>query len=166
VLDGGIGAWLASGESTSTDSPAIDRVPYKLEPNPKMIVTAEEVEAAADSGSFVLVDARDKNRFDGISEPIDTKAGHVPGALNLPFPETLQSDGRWRPVGQLGQIWQRAVTVDEGQPLATMCGSGVTACHLLITAELLGLPLPRLYVGSWSEWIRDETRDVATGDQG
>lgn len=162
VLDGGIAAWLAAGQPVSTNIPNIEPVHYAAQPNMQMVVTTEEIVAAQDNGCFTLLDARDKIRFDGESEPIDAQAGHVPGALNLPFADTLHSDGRWRPIGQLGEIWRSAVTVEEGQPLAAMCGSGVTACHLLITAELLGLPLPRLYVGSWSEWIRDETRRVAT----
>jgi thiosulfate/3-mercaptopyruvate sulfurtransferase len=164
VLDGGITAWLGAGELTSVDIPIIDSMAYKLEPNSKMIVTTEEVAAAQESGDFTLLDARDKNRFDGVSEPIDSKAGHVPGALNVPFSKLLQSDGRWRPIDELVEIWRRSVTTTEGQSLVAMCGSGVTACHLLITAEMLGLPMPRLYVGSWSEWIRDESRAVATAD--
>jgi len=99
-----------------------------------------------EGSDFCLVDARDRARFDGQKEPIDTVAGHIPGAINL---------------REIRRVWERLLGGDTSAPFSVMCGSGVTACHLVLSAALAGLEEPRLYVGSWSEWIQDTSRPVA-----
>ncbi|MFO6084524.1 sulfurtransferase, partial [Pseudomonas aeruginosa] len=107
---------------------------------------------------------RAQPRFRGEVEPIDPVAGHIPGAQCAAFTDNLGSDGRFLPPEQLHQRFSallRGRPVDE---LVAYCGSGVTACHNLFALSLAGFPLPRLYAGSWSEWITDPHRPVATGD--
>jgi thiosulfate/3-mercaptopyruvate sulfurtransferase len=112
---------------------------------------------------YKLVDARSKSRFRGEEEPIDPVAGHVPGAVSLPFESYIGEGGCWKPAEEVGQQLEAVLGHDRSQPWAAMCGSGVTACHLVIAALLAGFAEPRVYVGSWSEWIRDAGRRVATG---
>jgi len=81
----------------------------------------------------------------------------------MPFPVNLDEDGRWRPADELRSQWRNLLRDRPGTAPVVMCGSGVTACHLVIAAELAGMTLPRLYVGSWSEWITNPERPVATG---
>jgi thiosulfate/3-mercaptopyruvate sulfurtransferase len=129
-----------------------------------MVVTTEEVARRLGTDTtFRLIDARDQQRFVGAAEPIDTVAGHVPGAHNLPFTACLAADGGWCPAEELGAAWRSVLDGDPDGDSAVMCGSGVTACHLILSAELAGFTAPRLYVGSWSEWIRDPGRAIATG---
>ena len=164
VLDGGFAAWERAGQELSSDVPVYDPVEFHLRPDDSMIATTAEVMDATQSQQQILLDARDRPRFEGRTEPIDSVAGHVPGALNLPFLETIRADGTWRPVPELAELWQETLAGCQEAPVIAMCGSGVTACHILVTAHLLDLTPPRLYVGSWSEWIRDESRPIATSD--
>src|SRR5690606_7762059 len=108
-----------------------------------------------------LVDARSAERYEGRSEPIDAVAGRIPGARNLPLAETVDAEGRLRPAADLARIWSGVV--DPEKPWIAMCGSGVTACHLALSAAVAGLAPPRVYAGSFSEWIRDPGRPVAGG---
>ena len=111
----------------------------------------------------VLVDARAQERFAGAVEPIDPVAGHIPGAVNHPFTENLDADGYFLPAAELKRRWQERLGGKEPEHLIAMCGSGVTACHNLLSLEVAGLTGGRLYAGSWSEWIRDPRRPVARG---
>jgi thiosulfate/3-mercaptopyruvate sulfurtransferase len=90
-------------------------------------------------------------------------AGHVPGALNRPFLQNLGADGRFLEPGALRAAWTMLLSGTDTARLVSMCGSGVTACHNLLALEQAGMPGARLYAGSWSEWIRDAARPVATG---
>ncbi len=164
VLDGGLLAWQAAGQKLTNEIPQIEPKPFDAHPNSSMIATtADIVDSLNSENALLLVDARDRVRFQGVSEPIDAVAGHVPGAVNLPFLETTDDDGFWLSRPELSKRWQEALGEHAAAPVVAMCGSGVTACHLLLTAHLLGLEPPRLYVGSWSEWIRDTTRPISTG---
>jgi len=166
LLDGGFSAWRAAGLPVES---GIARNPLRsFAPNPRndWILTTTELAAAVDGGEVRdLFDARDRTRYRGESEPIDPVAGHVPGARNLPFTDFLGPDGRWRDAESRRELWQRALPAGAGPGFGVMCGSGVTACHLVLSALEAGLPAPRLYVGSWSEWIRDPARPVALGDE-
>ncbi|MGA8205492.1 MAG: rhodanese-like domain-containing protein, partial [Woeseiaceae bacterium] len=110
----------------------------------------------------LLVDARAAARFRGEEEPIDSVAGHVPGAVNLPYDASIGAQGRWRSSEELAALWADVLGETDERPWSVMCGSGVTACHLVVSALLAGRSEPRLYAGSWSEWIRDPDRPVAT----
>jgi thiosulfate/3-mercaptopyruvate sulfurtransferase len=111
----------------------------------------------------VLLDARAPERFMGGAEPIDPVAGHIPGARNRPATENLAPDGRFRSAAELHAVFEPA-GVREGVPVAAYCGSGVTAAHELLALELAGYPGAALYAGSWSEWVTDPSRPVATGN--
>jgi len=171
LLDGGFNAWQHRGLPLETKTPTVEPVTYRGRPDNGMVVTTREVAEAIGAGApLALVDARDAVRFEGEAEPIDPVAGHIPGARNFPFSASLTPEGAWRPVSELRQAWSRVLDGpaegtkgrDRGS-LTAMCGSGVTACHLIVSAALAGLPPPRLYAGSWSEWIRDPSRPIATG---
>jgi thiosulfate/3-mercaptopyruvate sulfurtransferase len=113
----------------------------------------------------LLVDARDRARFVGEVEPIDSAAGHVPGAVNHPFSESVDEMGVWKAEEEIRDSWSGVLGADPERPWVAMCGSGVTACHLALSAGLAGYRLPGLYVGSWSEWIRDPGRPIAIGTE-
>ncbi len=162
VLNGGLDAWTEAGGALSTDTPTVSPTLFTGVPDTGMVATTEEIAAAVGGNAPLnLVDARDASRFAGEVEPIDVIAGHVPGAISMPFLSGVHSDGTWREADEHRRAWQELLSDRPQEPLIAMCGSGVTACHLLISARLAGRPLPRLYVGSWSEWIRDVSRPVA-----
>ncbi|WP_405220592.1 sulfurtransferase [Lentisalinibacter sediminis] len=162
VLDGGIDAWLAAGLPLTTAEPSPPRAPaYPVQPDPERVAGTDAVIEALAAGIPVL-DARARDRFLGRQEPIDPVAGHIPGSLNQPFSANLDEDGRFLPAAELAARLAR-LGVGEGGSAVALCGSGVTACHTILAAAVAGLPEPRLYPGSWSEWIRDPDRPVATG---
>ena len=162
LLDGGIAAWTEAGEGLSTDPAEPTLASYTRHPDNEVIATTAEIAALVSSGeAWCLVDARDPARFRGEYEPIDPVAGHIPGARNMPLTLNLTSDGRWRKPPELGEIWREHLAAAGERRPVVMCGSGVTACHLALAARQAGLPTPRLYVGSWSEWVRDTGRPVA-----
>lgn len=157
VLDGGYAAWVAAGGSLDLDTPPPAETRFEGHWNPHSVDSRDVLEHLG-SPERVLIDARLPERFQGLVEPIDPKAGHIPGAVNLPF--TLNCEqGQWRSREALRTRY-------EGYAIREMvcyCGSGVTACHTILAAVHAGLPEPRLYAGSWSEWITDDARPVATG---
>lgn len=162
LLDGGITAWTASDFLLSRTHAAIRPARFVAEVRNELVMTTAEIFASIESvESLNLIDARDAARFAGDHEPIDTVAGHIPGARNLPFIESLNVDGRWKDSKQLRELWSRHLGDDNGAEWVAMCGSGVTACHLAISAIEAGYKEPRLYVGSWSEWISDPARPFA-----
>lgn len=167
LLDGGMAAWQAAGGPLEQEQPVYTRSEFSFDPDKSQVIsTTEVIDNLTGPATFQLVDARDSDRFRGLREPIDPVAGHIPGALNLPFTQSLDERGSWRDREELGAMW-RELLADAGElPPVAMCGSGVTACHLAVSAQLAGLPLPRIYVGSWSEWIRDPQRPVAPATTG
>lgn len=160
LLDGGWGAWQASGGETSTEPPQAQPRPAPAVLPPPALRTLSADEVQAQLGRLSLVDARGPERYRGEVEPLDTQAGHIPGALNRPFALNLQADGRFKPATQLRQEWLALGAVDA--TWVHQCGSGVTACHNLFSQALAGLGVGTLYPGSWSEWCRDSQRPVAT----
>lgn len=161
VLDGGIAAWSAQGGLLEPGSADVEKGDFSATANASVIATTEEISRFVDAGEGLhLIDARDAARFRGEVEPIDTVAGHVPGARNLPLGVNLDESGLWRSPEALRHTWLEFLAEGPGIDPVVMCGSGVTACHLVLSAHLAGLPAPRVYVGSWSEWIRDENRPV------
>ena len=163
VLDGGITAWQAAGLPIETDTVVSKSGTFTGTSGSLPVVTTDEVLAAIGSGEgMILVDARDAARYRGEHEPIDPVAGHVPGAVNLPFSNGLRPDGTWKSADELYASWQAVLDgVPDELQLAVMCGSGVTACHLALAAKIAGIREPALYAGSWSEWVVDSGRPVA-----
>ena len=157
ILDGGLAAYAGELE---TNTPAPISVPNAARPWPEAaMATASEVEAHISNGGLVI-DCRGPDRYAGLVEPIDPVAGHIPGAVNLPFAENL-ADGRFRSTAELEARFSEA-GVDEDT--IYYCGSGVTACHNLLAAEAAGLGKGKLYVGSWSGWTDRPDPLVATSN--
>lgn len=163
LLDGGWAAWQAAGGARTDRMPAGHLRSVALSPGSGW-VTTEQVVDNLRSQAFALVDARSSERFAGLREPIDPVAGHIPGALNFPFERNLSADGTFLPVGRLRDAWSECLQQVQPAAVVHMCGSGVTACHNLLAMEAAGLTGSRLYVGSWSEWLRDPGRPVAVGN--
>ena len=161
LLDGGFAAWVAADLPTSSASETPLPGNFAGSPDPDRVVTTAELVADLADGSVLLLDARDPARYAGRSEPIDRVAGHVPGAVNAPFAESLTDTGHWKREDDLRDLWATHLERGDGRPPVAMCGSGVTACHLILSAVQAGVPEPRLYAGSWSEWIQDPDRPVA-----
>jgi thiosulfate/3-mercaptopyruvate sulfurtransferase len=157
LLDGGLAAWEGPLETASPS-----RAPVRFTPRPWPQDRLASIDDAADRRNVVL-DARQRERYLGKEEPIDPRAGHIPGARSLPARENLDDTGRFLPVAELrGRL--AAAGVAEGAPVVSYCGSGVTACHTLLAIEHAGLGEGRLFPGSWSQWSSDPARPAATGD--
>ncbi|HWL62741.1 MAG TPA: sulfurtransferase [Steroidobacteraceae bacterium] len=163
VLDGGWAAWLAHGGPVSARVP--DITPTQVQEREfSGVFSASEAADAVAARRIVLVDARAPERFSGQSETIDPVAGHVPGARNHPYTRNLRDGQHWLTPGELRQQWAPLLEQAANRPMVMMCGSGVTACHNLLALELAGHCGGQLYAGSWSEWITDPARPVATGE--
>jgi len=163
VLDGGIQAWCALGNDLEHGAP-LDKEFGDFSAaavKDHWIVETDELIRLLAQGEAALLDARAKPRFEGLVEPIDPVAGHVPGALNLPFNDLLSEDATFLDPAALEARFSHVLGSASAKGAITMCGSGVTACHLQLGLEAAGLGMGRLYVGSWSEWIRDPQRPVA-----
>lgn len=163
VLDGGLQAWEADGLALTTDHPLLTEGEYPVSAGQLPEITVDEVAVLVAAHELTLIDARDPVRFAGGAEPIDPVAGHVPGALNRAFSQNLDEQGAFKRPAALAEEFAE-LFADTPPTVASMCGSGVTACHNLFAMKLAGLPDGRLYVGSWSEWIRDPDRPVGSSD--
>lgn len=164
VLDGGLAAWRERGLPETDALPDIEPLPgYPARFDPHRIATADEVRERLDEDSGWLFDARAAERFRGDVEPIDPVAGHVPGALNRPYADNLQN-GRFKARARLQEELDPMLAGRDPADMVLMCGSGVTACHLLLAFEHAGLHGARVYAGSWSGWISDPSRPIAHGD--
>lgn len=163
VLDGGFKAWLAAGLPLTNEIP--QRTPTRFEGHPDRSAwfDVSEVADRLQRSDWRLLDARAPERFAGEVEPLDSVAGHVPGATNHPFALNLTADGRFLPEEELRARFAKSQAGVADDRTIAMCGSGVTACHLLLGLEIAGKPGAKLYAGSWSEWIRDAARPVAKG---
>jgi len=163
VLDGGIAAWRAAGLPLET---AV-RTPQVRSLTPSLMsgawVNSDEADGLRQRPGNLLIDARGAERFAGRNETLDPVAGHVPGARNRPFLDNLGADGRFLPPEVLRQRFATMLGSLAPSSVVAMCGSGVTACHNLLALEHAGFSGARLYAGSWSEWIRDPRRPIATG---
>ncbi|AWH28662.1 MULTISPECIES: sulfurtransferase [Stenotrophomonas] len=163
VLDGGMAAWLAAGQPVVTGrSEVVAQPPYPGRFDSTQVASADEIAARLKHAPGWLVDARAGERFRGEVEPLDPVAGHVPGAVNRPFALNV-ADGRLRDAQELRAELQSVIGNQDPQRVVLMCGSGVTACHLLLAMESAGLSGARLYADSWSGWVSDSSRPVATG---
>src|SRR3982750_286112 len=162
VLDGGLAAWraanlpLESGEEKTRDA----HVEAKLDR--REVVFTDELERRRHEGTILLVDARAAPRYRGEVEPIDKKAGHVPGALNRPFSDNLEPSGRFKSAEHLRGEFYALIGAFQPWQVVHMCGSGVTACHNLLAMEAAGMQGSRVYAPSWSGWIAHSDHAVAT----
>jgi thiosulfate/3-mercaptopyruvate sulfurtransferase len=164
VLDGGIGAWMASGYPMEPGEVKPKRQPApELHPNPDMILNTNGVLTGLVNEEILLVDARSEARFQGIEEPIDPVAGHIPGAVNYPTDRIIENGSFFRGEHSLAAGFKGLMKKHDASSVVHMCGSGVTACHNHFAMELAGLEGSKVYVGSWSEWIRDPGRRVVQG---
>ncbi|MEY9952907.1 sulfurtransferase [Leifsonia sp. EB34] len=160
VLDGGLAAWIAFGGGLDTESSA--PVPGTVHLAYGSLPTLDADAAAALAASGVLLDARAGERFRGEVEPVDPRAGHIPGAVSAPTADTIGPDGRMlSPERLAARFAELGVTADT--PTGVYCGSGVTAAHAALAMEAAGLPVPALYPGSFSAWSNDPARPVAVG---
>ncbi|WP_394664969.1 sulfurtransferase [uncultured Chryseobacterium sp.] len=162
VLDGGFqnaekeGVEFSSGEEFFEKAELIQKENWILP-----VSDLETVENGLMSRSSTVIDVRDAYRYRGESEPIDLVAGHIPGAINIPFSENLDENGNFLSPEILREKYSKLL---EGKPenLIIHCGSGVTACHTILALDYAGFKIPNLYVGSWSEWSRRENKEIAT----
>ena len=161
VLNGGFAAWNEAGMPVTSDVTA-PPVPGRFEPAAPLTRDAVAGDLPAPASTTVL-DAREHRRFIGAEEPIDPVAGHIPGARCAAFPGNLGADGRFLAPAALAARF-RDLGVDDAGNTICYCGSGVTATHNILAMKHAGLPEPALYAGSWSEWIVDPDRPVATGE--
>ena len=160
VLDGGIGAWTGAGLPLSTDRPG--HPPASWTPGDARDDTVDAGTLATQlDGDLLLLDARAGERYRGEVEPIDPRAGHIPGAFSAPWSANLGSDGRFLPAEALRD---RYTSLGAGErPTVAYCGSGLSATHDVLALELAGIDGGRLYEGSWSDWSSDPSRPVAIG---
>lgn len=153
VLDGGFNGWVASNYPVTDNIPDKRNGEFTLGLQPHMIVDRESVKNRKDLSQAVLVDSRDSDRYQGIREPIDKIAGHIPGAINYPWKEVTDSEGYLLPQQKQCNRWSE---LENNQEIMVYCGSGVTACVNLLSLELAGIRKAKLYPGSWSDWISYE----------
>ncbi len=164
LVDGGFSAWAAAGLPLSCATVAVQETHFVPKLRSDLVITTAEVQELMNTGDApVLIDARDAVRFAGEEERIDAVGGHIPGARNVPLRESLDNNGNWRSQVELQDLWKRHLGDDRALEWVVMCGSGVTACHLVLSAVDAGVAEPRLYVGSWSEWITDNNRPIGLG---
>ena len=164
LLDGGLRRWRQLDLPLHESAHDPERGNFTARPRPEMLADIETVATVAEDASLRLLDARGPERFRGEVEPLDPVAGHVPGARNHPFPLSVGEDARFLSPAQLQDAIRSSLDGISSENTIAMCGSGVTACHLLLAMEHAGLQGAKLYAGSWSEWSREPGRPIATGD--
>lgn len=164
LLDGGWTAWVAAGfpieagETTPLPAAFIPR------PNRAMVVDAAAVDALRRDPRALILDVRATERYQGIIEPIDSRAGHIPGAVSAPYTGNVDAGGRMLPVEMLRERYA-ALGADRAETIVCYCGSGVTAAHTVLALERAGWKHALLYEGSWSDWSCDPARPIATGPE-
>ncbi|MBE0645813.1 MAG: sulfurtransferase [Bacteroidetes bacterium] len=156
VLDGGFTAWKDMGGEVSGESAAPVPVLFTAEVQSEMLASMEDVRDR--TASEILFDCRASERFTGEEETIDVKAGHIPGAINVPWRDLVAENGHFVSIARMAD----ALAVADERSIV-YCGSGVTACVNVLAAARAGLDIPRLYAGSWSDWISYEENPIVTG---
>lgn len=160
VLDGGLAAWRAAGGRTTSEVPDVHPSHLTLPGGGPQPLDASAAAQVARDG--ILLDARAPERFRGEAEPIDPVAGHIPGAVNVPTTDTARPDGSFLPPAELRDVLSRKGIDLDAKRVGVYCGSGVTAAQTVLALHEIGVDA-ELYVGSWSDWITDPRRPVATG---
>ena len=162
VLDGGIGKWMREGRPVTATVPESRPATFPIRRVGRAL-SAAEVLASLHDRSLRIVDARGAERFRGEVEPLDPVAGHIPGAVNRPYTQNVEADGTFRKPEALRAEFAAVVGDAAPSTIVNVCGSGVSACHNLLALEIAGIAGTTLYPGSWSEWVADPSRPVATG---
>lgn len=161
VLDGGLPQWLEAGLPTvAGEEPEWEPGNFAGSTQPELVADALDVLAVLEDPGRTLIDARAPTRYRGEEEPIDPIAGHIPGAVNMPFMESLDADGFFLDTDRLRARYREGLAGFETQDAIVYCGSGVTAAHQVLAMVTAGLCPAKLYVGSWSDWITDPGRPV------
>lgn len=163
VLDGGWGKWTETGNPVS-EAPFMGTTCI-FQKKPQKDYVVESATLAQNLSGFFLIDAREKPRYLGETEPIDPVAGHIPGAKSLPFAGNIGKDGYFLLPEELKKRFTEVLGDTNPEKAVTYCGSGVTACHNLLAMAHAGLGMGKLYAGSWSEWIADPERPVGVGEE-
>ena len=163
LLDGGWQKWLSEANLSSQKMADQTRGSFVASTSLVSVVTVAQVAGSLGSRDRILLDARTPERYRGEQEPIDPVAGHIPGARNRPWQQNLNADQTFKSAVELRHEFDLMLGADAPQKITHQCGSGVTACHSVFAMQLAGLPGSALYGGSWSEWVSDRSRPVATG---
>lgn len=163
VLDGGLQKWQEQGHAVTTEEPEVKAATFTPAPNDDLHVDIDFVSNALAADQITLFDGRSSDRFTGKDQQTDPVPGHVPGAISMPFAGNLDANGYFLGAEELHQRFAAKISGRDIEQVVNMCGSGVTACHNLLAMEIAGLPASRLFVGSWSQWIKSGDRPVATG---
>jgi thiosulfate/3-mercaptopyruvate sulfurtransferase len=158
VLDGGFKKWCAEGLSYSTGAEAKKARVFKPAFRPHLAIDAIELLSVLKDPAWVVVDARSTDRYHGRGETVDAVAGHIAGAVSLPFASNLRDDGTFKSAAELSALYDTATGGRDAAHTAFYCGSGVTAAHDVLASAYAGRGMPRMYPGSWSEWITDPAR--------
>ena len=157
VLNGGLQMAKEKGllvNSKKVEPKSVEKISLKEWILPR--ADLDFIEKNSENSEFVVIDVREKDRYDGKTEPIDEVAGHIPGAINIPFKENLNEDGTFKNPEMLYDLYAPVFKDIPFTQIAIHCGSGVTACHTLLALDYAGFKIPNLYVGSWSEWSRND----------
>ena len=164
VLNGGFQEAIKTDFPVSSETEDYTPTDYKVSEWKLAVADIEDVEKARNNSENIVIDVRDKNRFDGLTEPLDLIAGHIPGAINVPFSENLKDDGFYKSAEELNKKYKSILGNIKPEDVIVHCGSGVTACHTLLAMDYAGIEIPKLYVGSWSEWSRND-REMFTQEK-
>lgn len=167
VLDGGMDAAIKAGypETKGKGQAAKgkeQRGTYQMSEWQLPMADIAEVDEATLDAQCLIIDVRETGRFNGEFEPIDLIAGHIPNAVNIPFSSNLDTEGSFLPPSELREKYEKALKGKKSEQVIVHCGSGVTACHTLLAMAYAGMEIPKLYVGSWSEWSRNGRPMITT----
>ena len=161
VLDGALGAWMSSGGKLTSKVTIFERAVFEPNLNDSMHVSIKDVEDAQYKMNKLIIDARSKERYLGIKDPVDPIAGHIPGAISHPLGKNLDKNGHFKSPEELRHNFIKLIGDTASSDIISMCGSGITACHNILALEISGIKNVSLFVGSWSEWITDKSRPIA-----
>jgi len=164
VLDGGWNKWVSEGRNTSSSVPQREARKFSVNIQTQLSASVNDVLNAINDDSIKLLDARASDRFRGENETLDNKAGHIPGAINVPFIGNLNDEGCFLSPQALQSRYESILGSTPGRNSIVYCGSGVTAAHDILAMKVAGISDARLYAGSWSHWITNDKHPIATGD--
>jgi thiosulfate/3-mercaptopyruvate sulfurtransferase len=164
LLDGGLPKWLKEKRPMTAELPQLVPAKFVAQLHNEIQASTADVDRARKERCGLVIDARPEQRYTGEREPLDKVAGHIPGSVNWVFDENLDFDGTYLSAEELREAYLKLLNGIKPECVIHSCGSGVTACHNMLAMEIAGLPSGKLYPGSWSEWISDPSRPIATGE--